>query len=71
MTYSPIPNPQKGYLLFDDGTKFEGVVFSEGDACQAEVVFNTALLGYSEVLTDPSYQGQVVVFSAFLSGTNG
>lgn len=71
MTYSPIPNPQKGYLLFEDGTIFEGVVFSEGAACQAEVVFNTALLGYQEVLTDPSYQGQIVVFSAPMIGTYG
>lgn len=71
MTYSLTPKLPKGYLLFEDGTRFEGVVFAKGDSYQAEVVFNTALLGYQEVLTDPSYQGQIVVFSAPMIGTYG
>ena len=52
-----------GLLVLADGTVIEGVGFgAEGDAV-AEVCFNTAMTGYQEVLTDPSYAGQIVTFT--------
>ncbi len=50
-------------LVLADGTVIEGVGFgAEGDAV-AEVCFNTAMTGYQEILTDPSYAGQIVTFT--------
>jgi carbamoyl-phosphate synthase small subunit len=50
-------------LVLADGTVIEGVGFgAEGEAV-AEVCFNTAMTGYQEVLTDPSYAGQIVTFT--------
>jgi carbamoyl-phosphate synthase small subunit len=52
-----------GVLVLADGTVIEGFGFgAEGDAV-AEVCFNTAMTGYQEVLTDPSYAGQIVTFT--------
>jgi carbamoyl-phosphate synthase small subunit len=52
-----------GLLVLADGTVIEGFGFgAEGDAV-AEVCFNTAMTGYQEVLTDPSYAGQIVTFT--------
>ena len=54
---------KKAVLAIEDGTVFEGINFgSEGEAF-GEVVFNTSLTGYQEILTDPSYNGQVVVMT--------
>ena len=54
---------KKAYLAIEDGTVFEGLSFgSEGEAF-GEVVFNTSLTGYQEILTDPSYNGQIVVMT--------
>ena len=53
----------KAVLALEDGLTFEGESFGfEGDT-HGEVVFNTSLSGYQEVLTDPSYNGQIVVMS--------
>jgi len=50
-------------LVLADGTVIEGVGFgAEGEAV-AEVCFNTAMTGYQEILTDPSYAGQIVIFT--------
>ncbi len=52
-----------GVLVLADGTVIEGFGFgAEGEAV-AEVCFNTAMTGYQEVLTDPSYAGQIVTFT--------
>jgi carbamoyl-phosphate synthase small subunit len=52
-----------GVLVLADGTVIEGFGFgAEGDAV-AEICFNTAMTGYQEVLTDPSYAGQIVTFT--------
>jgi carbamoyl-phosphate synthase small subunit len=52
-----------GLLVLADGTVIEGQGFgAEGDAV-GEVCFNTAMTGYQEVLTDPSYAGQIVTFT--------
>ncbi|MEO9224023.1 MAG: carbamoyl-phosphate synthase domain-containing protein, partial [Acidimicrobiales bacterium] len=53
-------------LVLADGTAFEGEAFGALDAgriATGEVVFNTVLSGYQEVLTDPSYAGQIVTFT--------
>ena len=50
-------------LALEDGTVFEGRSFGRAGEVTGEVVFNTALSGYQEVLTDPSYAGQVVTMT--------
>ncbi len=52
----------KGYLLLEDGNIFEGELIGDSNAI-GEVVFNTSMTGYQEVLTDPSYFGQIVVMT--------
>ncbi|MGH6907854.1 MAG: carbamoyl-phosphate synthase domain-containing protein, partial [Aestuariivirga sp.] len=56
-------NPRTtGLLVLADGTVIEGFGFgTEGEAV-GEVCFNTAMTGYQEILTDPSYAGQIVTF---------
>src|ERR1700754_3087442 len=49
-------------LVLADGTVIEGKGIGATGKVQAEVVFNTALTGYEEILTDPSYLGQIVTF---------
>ena len=52
--------PRPAWLVLEDGTAFKGrAVGAEGDAF-GEIVFNTSMTGYQEVLTDPSYKGQIV-----------
>lgn len=61
----------KAYLALEDGTVFEGEGFGiEGDVI-GEIVFNTGMTGYQEVLTDPSYCGQVVTMTYPLIGNYG
>ncbi len=50
-------------LVLADGTVLEGFGFGATGAVEAEVCFNTALTGYQEILTDPSYAGQIVTFT--------
>ena len=59
------------YLLLEDGARFDGE--PAGDALEAtgEVVFNTAMSGYQEGVTDPSYHGQIIVFTYPLVGNYG
>lgn len=58
-------------LALEDGTLFRGQAFAGLDPCGGEVVFNTTMTGYQEVLTDPSYYGQIVVFTATQIGNYG
>lgn len=58
-------------LALEDGTVFEGESFGAEGEKQGEVVFNTAMSGYQEVLTDPSYKGQIVVMTAPHIGNYG
>ncbi|HMY12103.1 MAG TPA: carbamoyl-phosphate synthase domain-containing protein, partial [Turneriella sp.] len=55
-----------GVLVFSDGTFFRGTLFG-ADLAKAgsfgEAVFQTAMSGYQEILTDPSYRGQIVCFT--------
>jgi carbamoyl-phosphate synthase small subunit len=58
-------------LALADGTVFEGASFGAEGECVGEVVFNTAMTGYQEVLTDPSYKGQIVCMTYPLIGNYG
>jgi carbamoyl-phosphate synthase small subunit len=59
------------YLLLEDGTRFEGEPCGDPGAVTGEVVFNTAMTGYQEAVTDPSYAGQIIVFTYPLIGNYG
>ena len=58
-------------LLLQDGTKFYGKSFGYDKPVAGEVVFNTAMMGYPESLTDPSYAGQLMVLTYPLVGNYG
>ncbi|MSR79884.1 MAG: carbamoyl-phosphate synthase small subunit [Gemmataceae bacterium] len=53
----------KARLVLEDGTIFDGQSFGSRNSSTGEVVFNTSLAGYQEVLTDPSYRGQIVTMT--------
>jgi len=59
------------YLLLEDGTIYEGKAFGADIESAGEVVFNTGMTGYQEVLTDPSYYGQIVMMTYPLIGNYG
>jgi carbamoyl-phosphate synthase small subunit len=61
----------KGYLVLSDGTVYEGRAWGALEAEPGEVVFNTSMTGYQEILTDPSYFGQIVVMTYPLIGNYG
>ncbi|WP_442596414.1 glutamine-hydrolyzing carbamoyl-phosphate synthase small subunit [Parapusillimonas sp. JC17] len=58
-------------LALADGTIFKGVSIGADGYCVAEVVFNTAMTGYQEILTDPSYSGQIVTLTYPHIGNTG
>ncbi|MCC6573064.1 MAG: glutamine-hydrolyzing carbamoyl-phosphate synthase small subunit [Planctomycetes bacterium] len=60
-----------GILLLEDGRAFKGRLFGAEKKRFGEVVFNTALTGYQEVVTDPSYAGQIVTLTATQIGNYG
>jgi carbamoyl-phosphate synthase small subunit len=59
------------YLLLEDGRRFDGYRFGAQGPSLGEVVFNTAMTGYQEILTDPSYAGQHIVMTYPLIGNYG
>ncbi len=59
------------YLLLEDGTRFDGTGTGAPVEAIGEVVFNTAMSGYQESVTDPSYRGQIIVFTYPLVGNYG
>ena len=59
------------YLLLEDGSRFEGEPAGAEVAGLGEVVFNTSMSGYQEAVTDPSYAGQIIVFTYPLIGNYG
>ena len=61
----------KAILALEDGTIFEGESFGAEVECEGEVVFNTSLTGYQEILTDPSYNSQIVTMTYPLIGNYG
>ncbi|MGE5283193.1 MAG: glutamine-hydrolyzing carbamoyl-phosphate synthase small subunit [Chloroflexota bacterium] len=60
-----------GFLLLEDGTRFDGLCCAHPESVTGEVVFNTAMTGYQESVTDPSYAGQIIVFTYPLIGNYG
>ena len=61
----------RAYLILEDGTVFEGTSIGSSREVISEIVFNTSMTGYLEVLTDPSYAGQAVVMTYPLIGNYG
>lgn len=61
----------KAFLILEDGTVFEGTSIGSTRDMISEIVFNTSMTGYLEVLTDPSYAGQAVVMTYPLIGNYG
>ncbi len=61
----------KAYLILEDGTVFAGTSIGSSREMISEIVFNTSMTGYLEVLTDPSYAGQAVVMTYPLIGNYG
>jgi len=61
----------KARLILSDGTVFEGCSFGAKKLVIGEVVFNTGMTGYQEVLTDPSYFGQLVCMTYPIQGNYG
>src|SRR4051794_2427445 len=58
-------------LALEDGTVFTGRAFGAPGTTEGEVVFNTSMTGYQEILTDPSYAGQIVTMTYPLIGNYG
>ncbi len=65
------PRPATAQLALEDGTCFRGRAFGALRSAVGEVCFNTGMSGYQEVLTDPSYAGQIVVMTAPQIGNYG
>ena len=62
----------KGKLILEDGSVFRGQLFGGSNAnCEGEVVFNTGMTGYQEILTDPSYCRQIVTLTYPMIGNYG
>src|SRR5947209_19401965 len=62
---------KKGALVLEDGSVIQGVGFVAETEISVEVVFNTSMMGYPELLTDPSYQEQIVVMTYPVLGSYG
>ncbi len=62
---------KRAYLVLEDGSHYAGQAFGADTAAYGEVVFNTSMTGYQEILTDPSYAGQLVTLTYPLVGNYG
>jgi len=62
---------RRALLVTADGTEFPGASVGADGIATGEAVFNTAMTGYQEVITDPSYAGQIVVMTAPHIGNYG
>src|SRR6478736_6512879 len=62
---------RQAHLALEDGTVYSGRAFGADGESFGEVVFNTSMTGYQEVLTDPSYTGQIVTMTYPLIGNYG
>lgn len=61
----------QGRLVLEDGTTFPGISRGAGGEAWGEVIFNTSMTGYQEIITDPSYCGQILVMTFPLIGNYG
>ena len=68
---APFTLSTPAYLLLEDGRRFDGISLGASGPAFGEVVFNTCMTGYQEVLTDPSYTGQLVMRTYPLQGNSG
>ena len=66
-----IPKPDRAVILLEDGKHFTGTPFGARGTATGELVFNTSMTGYQEILTDPSYKGQIVTMTYPLIGNYG
>jgi len=64
-------NEHTGVLALEDGSIFRGIAFGGKKTVLGEAVFNTSMTGYQEILTDPSYFGQIVTMTAVQVGNYG
>ncbi len=62
---------KKAWFILEDGTEFQGTMFGYDGETMGEAVFNTSMSGYQEVLTDPSYCGQIVAMTYPMIGNYG
>jgi carbamoyl-phosphate synthase small subunit len=62
---------RRATIVLEDGAVFEGWSFAGGGEVAGEVVFTTSMVGYQETVTDPSYRGQIVLFTYPLIGNYG
>ena len=62
---------KQALLVLEDGSVYRGNVFAGKGEVLGEVVFNTGMTGYQEILTDPSYKGQIVAMTYPLIGNTG
>ncbi|MDU0419411.1 carbamoyl phosphate synthase small subunit [Staphylococcus simulans] len=62
---------EKRYLVFEDGSIYEGRKLGSDNLTKGEIVFNTAMTGYQETISDPSYTGQIITFTYPLIGNYG
>lgn len=66
-----VPSLQRGSLILEDGTRFEGTSFGYAGPIGGEVVFCTGMVGYPEAITDASYTGQILVMTYPIIGNYG
>ncbi|KYQ96720.1 dihydroorotase [Tieghemostelium lacteum] len=66
-----LENRKRGYLLLEDGVQLSGYIFGAEKDVSGECVFSTGMVGYTESISDPSYTGQILVFSYPLIGNYG
>jgi carbamoyl-phosphate synthase small subunit len=76
MSHSPLAARRSesgtpGYVLLEDGSRFDGRLCGDIGQATGEVVFNTSMTGYQEAVTDPSYAGQIITFTYPLIGNYG
>lgn len=70
-TQESLPAPKKAILVLADGSVFRGIAIGADGLSVGEVVFNTAITGYQEILTDPSYAQQIVTLTYPHIGNTG
>jgi carbamoyl-phosphate synthase small subunit len=68
---SEVAGQSRALVVLEDGTSFLGWTFAGEGEVSGEVVFTTSMVGYQETLTDPSYRGQIVLFTYPLIGNYG
>ena len=66
-----LQNPRPAHLVLKDGTSFAGWAAGAAAVVEGEVVFNTSMTGYQEMLTDPSYHGQILTLTTSHVGQVG